>query len=333
VNPPAPSLRRRLLRAPALWLLLVIALCGAFAPAIANGVPLALCDRGAWSFPALAESFGRPTAAPDGGGWRRWLQASRPAGVAVWLPPIPHDPLATDGARANQPPSAAHWLGCDAAGRDLLARLVHGARGVALVAVPSVLLAALLGVWLGALAGLRRGVVEAVVLRLVELVACLPMLLFLMFAAAWCGGSAMALRATLVALLWPSFARVVRGELLALAEQEFVRTARGLGLADGRILRRHVLPQLAGQVATTAAFCLAAAVVAESTLSFLGLGPGGAAPTWGALLRDGAAQAALGGWRQALVPAAALLALVVACHRVAERCQAHGAAAAADAGD
>lgn len=317
----APSLRRRLLGAPAFWTALALAAAGMFAPLLANGVPLAVRDRGAWSFPAVDDLRGRPTAAPDGGSWRRWLQAPRPDDVAVWMPPVPHDPLATDAANANASPSAAHWLGCDAAGRDLLARVVHGARGVVAVAAPAVLLAALVGVWLGALAGLRRGLVEAVVLRLVELVACLPMLLFLLFASAWCGGSANALRLTLAALLWPSFARVVRGELLALAEQEFVRTARGLGLSDGRVLRRHVLPQLAGQIATTAAFCLAGAVVAESTLAFLGFGPGGASASWGAMLREGAANAPLGAWRPLVVPAAALVALVVACHRVAERCR------------
>lgn len=328
MNAAPPSLRRRLLRSPAFWLVCAILFAGVFAPALANGVPLAVRDRGAWTFPALAEAFGRSSASPDGGSWRRWLQSSRAAEAAVWMPPIPHDPLATDLTAADAAPSAAHWLGCDATGRDLLARVVHGARGVVAVAAPAVLLAALLGVWLGALAGLRRGVVEALVLRLVELIACLPLLLFLLFAAAWCGGSAAALRVTLVALLWPSFARVVRGELLALAEQEFVHTARGLGLSDGRILRRHVLPQLAGQVATTAAFCLAGAVVAESTLSFLGLGPGAASPTWGGLLREGAASAPLGAWRPLLAPAAALLALVIACHRVAERCQSGPVAAA-----
>jgi peptide/nickel transport system permease protein len=329
VSAAAPALRGRLSRSPACWLLAIVLLVGALAPAVANGVPLAVRDRGAWSFPALAEAFGRPSAAPDGGGWRRWLAAPRADDVAVWMPLVPHDPLATEASAAGAGPSAAHWLGCDAAGRDLLARVVHGARGVVAVAAPAVLLAALLGVWLGALAGLRRGVVEAVVLRLVELVACLPLLLFLLFASAWCGGSATALRVTLVALLWPAFARVVRGELLALAEQEFVRAARGLGLSHGRVFWRHVLPQLRGQVATTAAFALAAAVVGESTLSFLGLGPNGASPTWGALLRDGAAAAPLGAWRPLLVPATALVALVVACHRVAERYQPDAAGARA----
>lgn len=316
MKPPRPPVR--LSRAPSLWLALALALLGALAPVVANDAPLALRRDGAWSFPAFAELIGSASVAPDGGGWRDWL-AQRPSGVDAWLPPVPHAPLATDAACAGAGPSAAHWLGCDELGRDLLARVVHGATALSSLAVPAVAVALVVGALLGAWAGLRRGWFEACVLRLVELTACLPLLLFLLFAAAFLGDSSSAARLVLAALLWPSFARVARAEALSLGQREFVRTARGLGLSEARILFRHVLPQMKGPLATTAAFCVAAVVVAEATLAYLGLATGGATSSWGEMLRAGAARAALGDWRTWAAPAAALVLVVLACHRVAER--------------
>jgi len=308
----------RLSRAPSLWLALALVALGALAPIVANDAPLALRHAGAWSFPAFAELVGRAPVAPDGGGWREWLAQPRPD-VVAWLPPVPHSPLATDAALASAGPSAAHWLGCDDLGRDLLARVVHGASALSSLAAPAVAVALVVGALLGAWAGLRRGWFEACVLRLVELTACLPLLLFLLFAAAFFGDSATATRLVLAALLWPSFARIARAEALALGQREFVRTARGLGLSEARVLFRHVLPQMKGPLATTAAFCVAAVVVAEATLAFLGLATGGAPLSWGEMLRSGAARAALGEWRPWAAPAAALVLVVLACHRVAER--------------
>lgn len=316
MKPPRPPVR--VLRAPSLWLLFALVALGALAPIVANDAPLALRHDGAWSFPAFAELVGRAPAAPDGGGWREWLALPRPD-VVAWMPPAPHGPLATDAALAGAGPSAAHWLGCDELGRDLLARVVHGASALSSLAAPAVALALVVGALLGAWAGLRRGFVEACVLRLVELTACLPLLLFLMFAAAFLGDSAAATRLALAALLWPSFARVARAEALALGQREFVRTARGLGVSEARVLFAHVLPQMKGPLATTAAFCVAAAVVAEATLAFLGLATGGAPASWGEMLRSGAARAALGEWRPWAAPAVALALVVLACHRVAER--------------
>ncbi|MBM3973710.1 MAG: ABC transporter permease [Planctomycetes bacterium] len=308
----------RLLRAPSLWLALALVALGALAPVVANDAPLALRRDGAWSFPAFAELVGRAAVAPDGGGWRDWLALSRPD-VVVWMPPVPHGPLATDAALAGVGPSKAHWLGCDELGRDLLARIVHGASALSSLAAPAVALALVVGALLGTWAGLRRGWFEACVLRLVELTACLPLLLFLMFAAAFLGDSATVARLALAALLWPSFARIARAEALALAQREFVRTARGLGVSEARLLFAHVLPQMKGPLATTAAFCVAAAVVAEATLAFLGLATGSASTSWGEMLRSGVERAALGEWRPWAAPAAALTLVVLACHRVAER--------------
>jgi len=119
-------------------------------------------------------------------------------------------------------------------------------------------------------------------------------------------------------LFWTSFARIVRGELLSLRERDFVLIARGLGVSEWRILARHLLPQIRSQIAVTAAFCMASAVVAESTLSFLGLGPN-ATSSWGTMLRQGSERAHVGEWHLWLFPTAAIVAVVGCCHALADR--------------
>ena len=122
-------------------------------------------------------------------------------------------------------------------------------------------------------------------------------------------------------LFWMSFARIVRGEVLSLRERDFVMVARGLGVPLWRLLLRHLLPQVSRQVGVTAAFCLAAAIVAESTLSFLGIGPN-AASSWGAMLRQGSEHAAEGAWHLWFFPALTIAGVVVGCHLLADRLRA-----------
>ena len=147
---------------------------------------------------------------------------------------------------------------------------------------------------------------------------CFPTLLFLLFSAAFFGSSSLGLLVVMVLLFWISFARIVRGEMLSLRERDYVLVARGLGISTTRIVFRHLLPQLLGPIGVTAAFCMAAAVVAESTLSFLGVGPN-AQSSWGTMLRQGSEHAAVGAWFLWLFPALAIVALVVSCHVLADR--------------
>jgi peptide/nickel transport system permease protein len=163
------------------------------------------------------------------------------------------------------------------------------------------------------------------VLRLVELFLCLPALLFLMFAVTFFGSSSVAFVLVLASLMWTSFARIVRGEMLSLRERDFVHVARALGVPEWRILARHVLPQVKSSIAVTTAFCVASAVVVESTLSFLGLGPGDVSSSWGDMLRKGASQAVVGAWHMWLFPALAIGAVVVCCYVLADRWRAPAA--------
>lgn len=309
------TLRWRLLR----WAAVLFVLIGLLAPFLANDVPLVARVRGTWCFPAVADCLGMPTAGPDDLSWKRWWSRLPDDGedFAV-MPPWPYGPLETDATRFRAGPSAAHPLGNDDTGRCVLARLVHGAGTAVRIGGSAVLLAGLVGTLLGALAGRRRGLADFLVQRLIEVFVCFPSLLFLLFATAFFGNSTLGLVLTMAALFWTSFARIVRGELLSLRERDFVLVARGLGVPERRILTRHLLPQVRSQIGVTAAFCMAAAIVAESTLSFLGLGTGEPS-SWGEMLRQGSAAAAVGAWHLWLFPALAIVAVVAGCHAFADR--------------
>ncbi|MBX3464043.1 MAG: ABC transporter permease [Planctomycetes bacterium] len=298
---------------------LAFVLLGLLAPFLANDVPLVARVGGVWSFPALADCFGVPTAGPGDLSWKQWWSRLGPDDADfACMPPWPYGPRETDTTRLAAAPSLSHPLGNDDTGRCVLSRLLHGAGTAVRIGGGSVLLAGVLGTLLGALAGRRRGVVDFLVLRLIELCLCFPSLLFLLFATAFLGGSAASLTLVLAALFWTSFARIVRGELLSLREREFVRVARGLGVGEWRLLTAHLLPQLWSPIGVTAAFCFAAGIVAESTLSFLGLGPQ-APSSWGAMLRQGAAMAPVGAWHLWLFPSVAIVAVVAGCHALADR--------------
>lgn len=304
---------------PAAWLLGVLVV-GLLAPLLANDLPWCARVGGQWSFPAVQDLVGKAAPGPGDLDWKRWW-ARLPRGSADFalMPPWPYGPLETAIERQGAGPSWSHPLGCDVVGRDQLARLLHGARPVVLLGGSAVLLGGLLGTLLGALAGLRGGLCDWLLLRVIEVLHCLPMLLLLLVVVAWFGNSAVALVLVMAMLFWSSFARIVRGELLALREAEFVRTARALGVGEWRLLGCHLLPQLRGQIAVTAAFCLASAVLAEAALSFLGFGPGSQGGSWGAMLRLGGAQVLDGPWHLWLFPGLVIVLTAVACHLLMDR--------------
>lgn len=315
--------RRRWPRPGAFAFAVLVLVVGVLAPVLANSVPLAAKVDGSWTFPAIADLFGRPPAGPHDLSWPRWVATLPPDGPDVaWMPPWPHGPVETDSAHCRELPSLAHPMGTDDTGRDVLARVVHGVGAFVWLALPSVLLGGALGVLLGALAGMRRGLTEVVVLRGIELFACFPMLLFLLFAAALLGDSRVGLVLVMASIYWTSFARIVRGELLSLRERDYVLVARGLGVPELRLFTHHLLPQIRSSIGVTAAFCAASAAVAESTLSFLGLGGGGVPSSWGEMLRQGVEHAAVGAWHLWLFPSLALVAVVVCCHLLADRLRA-----------
>jgi len=204
---------------------------------------------------------------------------------------------AQDAAHSLEPPSRAHWLGTDALGRDQLARIAEGARVSLLVAILATALALAIGLGYGLLAGWLGGRVDGAMMRVVDVVYALPdvlviVLLIEVLQVTLAGVSDIARRvAALVVALgfvgWVGVARLVRALVLQAREETWVEAARALGLRNRRILLRHVLPNIAGPILVAAAFQIPAAILAESTLSFIGLGIQPPFSSWGTMASDG----------------------------------------------
>jgi len=211
--------------------------------------------------------------------------------LAVFAPLIaPHDPAAIDLPSRLAPPSAAHWFGTDELGRDILSRIVFGARISMLVGTSVVAFALLLGLVVGSIAGYYGGRVDRFV-NVVVMNAFLsfPGILLAIAFVAFLGPGILNLILALSIGGWVGYARLVRAQVLATREREFVEAARALGASDWRVITRHILPNMIQPVIVQAAIGMAGAVLAEATMSFLGLGVPPPATSWGSMLNDGRA--------------------------------------------
>jgi peptide/nickel transport system permease protein len=209
------------------------------------------------------------------------------AGGAEWL--APYDPTAQVLAENLAPPGADHLLGQDKLGRDILARVIYGTRVSLAVGLVTVLVSLLIGATVGALAGFAGGWVDELVMRAVDVLLAFPGLLLAIALTGVLGPSLRNVVIALCAIGWTGYARLARGEIVRLREREFVEAARALGVPERRILIRHLVPLLATPLLVQATFGMAAAIVAEASLSFLGLGAQPPTASWGAMLNDGRA--------------------------------------------
>jgi ABC-type dipeptide/oligopeptide/nickel transport system permease subunit len=198
-----------------------------------------------------------------------------------------HDPLHIDLINQLTPPSAEHWLGTDIQGRDVWARLVYGARISLSVGIVSQAIALLLGVSLGLVAGYHGGWVDEVVMRLADVTLAFPTLLLLIAMVAALQPSLGVVFLTIGVVGWAGMARLVRGQVLVVRNLEYVQASRALGGRDWRIIILHVLPGVLAPVIIAATLGVAGAIIAESSLSFLGLGIQPPTPSWGAMIADG----------------------------------------------
>ncbi len=201
----------------------------------------------------------------------------------VWLP---HDPNKLDFAAQLAAPSANHPLGTDHFGRDLLSRLLVGARATLLVGFVSVGVALGLGCLAGALAGYAGGFWDEAVMRLVDTLYAFPAILMALLLAAIYEPGTLSAMAAIGLATTPIFARLMRASVLSLKERPFVEAGRSLGLREGRLLWRHILPNAFSPIIVQASLSLAVAVLAEAALSFLGLGTPPTVPSWGNMLRE-----------------------------------------------
>lgn len=225
----------------------------------------------------------------------------------LWLP---HDPNRMNFAAQLEGPSATYLLGTDHLGRDLLSRLLVGARGTLLVGFIAVSLALGLGGLLGALSGLAGGLLDEAVMRTVDvLYAFPPILMAILLAGIYGPGTLTAMVAIGLATV-PVFARLMRASILSLQGRDFVEAARALGAGQARLMRRHLLPNAMSPIVVQASLSLAIAVLAEAALSFLGLGTPPRTPSWGNMLREAQSFMSLSPY-PALVPGVAIAVTVL----------------------
>jgi peptide/nickel transport system permease protein len=217
----------------------------------------------------------------------------------------PYDPNAQDLALRLKPLASTlkghfHLLGTDQLGRDIMSRLIYGARVSLLVGLLTALLGGVVGTAAGLVAGYRGGWTDIVVMRLCDIQLALPYILVAIAVLALTGSSLVNIILILAATQWVMFARVVRGATLAEREKEYVLSARALGFGDIRIMRRYVLPNVFAPIIVIATFSVAQAVIAESALSFLGLGLPTTIPSWGSMLADGRTYLVAAWWLAAM---------------------------------
>jgi peptide/nickel transport system permease protein len=209
-------------------------------------------------------------------------------GMALLAPLLsPCDPLKQDLAGNLAPPSLAHPFGQDKLGRDVLARLLFGARLSLAVGLAAVSGGLLLGVGFGALAGYGGRAIDETVMRLVDVLLAFPGILFAIGLAAVLGPSERNVVLALAIMGWPAYARLVRAEVRDAATREYVAAAEALGSQPLRVALRHLVPAARRALLVQATFGIAGAIVAEASLSFLGIGASAASPSWGAMLAEG----------------------------------------------
>jgi peptide/nickel transport system permease protein len=201
---------------------------------------------------------------------------------APWI--APYDPIATSFATVRKAPSAAHWFGTDEIGRDVLSRVVFGARASLLAGVVSVLISLSIGVPAGLIAGYAGGTTDMLISRITDALLACPFLILAIALAAFLGPSLSNAMIAIGISATPVFIRLTRGTTLAIKAEDFILAARAIGNAPWRVAIRHVLPNIVPPLLVQATLAIAAAVIAEASLSFLGLGQQPPQPSWGSML-------------------------------------------------
>lgn len=230
----------------------------------------------------------------------------------------PGDPNRQDLIRRLQPPltfnedgSAEFWMGSDGLGRDVLSRLIFGARVSILVGLAAVILGGLMGTALGVIAGYTGGRTDDVIMRLADIQLAFPFILLAIMVLVVLGSGILNLILVLGIGQWVTYARIARGETISQREKEYVEAARSIGVRNRRILWRTILPNILAPLMVIASFNVASVILAEASLSFLGLGVPPDVPTWGAMLAESRDQIMGGFWWLAVLPGVAIMLTVL----------------------
>jgi peptide/nickel transport system permease protein len=340
----------------AFWVIIILFILAALAPFLANSHALLRIDHGRPEFPifrSLEPIEWRfliyvPLAAVVyflriRGSRRSWLPLILPiAAVALTeialalthpvndptndrdfagfrlMPPIPYSPNESSPEQFA-PPSWQHWCGTDYTGRDIAARMVHGARTSLSIGFVAQSIALLVGVTVGGLAGFYRGWLDIAVCRFIEILDCFPpLLLILVVIGVFDSQNNMFVIMAVIGLTsWTGLARLVRGEFLRLVGQPFPQAAKALGAGDAHIIIRHLLPNALGPILVSATFGVASAILIESSLSFLGFGMQAPTPSWGDILSDARLYIDFAWWL-AFFPGLAILVTIMSYNFVGE---------------
>lgn len=229
--------------------------------------------------------------------------------VAAPILPIP-DPVATSWSAIRKAPSAAHWLGTDDLGRDILSRMIWGAQASLMAGIFSVAIAIVIGVPFGILAGYFGGWVDLVISRITEALLAMPFLIMAIALAAFLGPSLTNAMIAIGLTAMPIFVRLTRGQVLAVKQEDYVEGARSVGLGHLDIMVRYILPNVTAPIIVQATLTVATAIIAEASLSFLGLGQQPPAASWGSMLNVAKNFLSQAPW-MAMWPGAAIFLVVI----------------------
>jgi peptide/nickel transport system permease protein len=218
-----------------------------------------------------------------------------------------------------QPPSGAHWFGTDLLGRDIFVRALYGARVSLMVGAAAMIVSFTIGVSYGAIAGAAGGVLDAAMMRFVDAMLSFPTFFLLLIIAALTETFSLGIIILIIGLTsWPGLSRLVRAEVLSLRDRDFVEAARALGARPGRIVLRHLIPNALAPVVVAAAFAVGDNILAESSLSFFGLGVQPPQASWGNMLQDALAPEAQSAPWMVLVPGLLIIATILAFSVIAD---------------
>ncbi len=234
---------------------------------------------------------------------------------APWLTPF--DPFQQDISQGDLRPGSVHLLGTDSYGRDVFSRIILGTRVSLVIALSAVGIAITVGSVIGIVAGYTGGVVDAISIRLIDMLMTFPTIILGLMVLAVLGSGLFNLAMAIAVAITPRFARIARGSALALRERDYVQAARALGMSDFRVIFVHVLPNLLNEVLVVGTLWTGTAILQEANLSFIGLGTKPPTPSWGGMIRDGVNQLLSQPWLS-IAPGVAIFIVVLAFNMIGD---------------
>jgi peptide/nickel transport system permease protein len=235
--------------------------------------------------------------------------------LAPWLAPF--DPIEQNISRGDLAPGLGHILGTDSYGRDVLSRILFGARISLVIALCAVGTAMVIGSVVGVIAGYKGGIIDTVTVRLTDMLMTFPTIILGLMVLAVLGSGMFNLVVAIAIAITPRFARVARGSAIAMRERDYVQAARALGMSDLRIIFIHILPNITNEILVVSTLWTATAILQEANLSFIGLGVKPPTPSWGGMMRDGVNQLLNQPWLS-IAPGVAIFVVVLAFNMIGD---------------